>query len=101
MDRGADFDSALGGQAAGDAQHFGAVGLHGEIAQGSRVGTLTDADRPAEDGVDHAQQHGLIDGSIRPGPELPVCFLVSLQEVSSDQGGCAIRNASDCASMPY
>src|SRR5256885_16629981 len=73
---GADLDPALGSQAAGDSQHLGAVGLHGEVAQRAGIRPLADPDMPAEHGVKRTAQHGVVDRSVGPGPEPAGCLSV-------------------------
>ena len=48
---------------------------------------LTDMHRPAEDGVDHAQKHGLIEGGVGPFPEPAVSLAVSPQQIARDDTG--------------
>src|SRR5688572_24894918 len=41
---------------------------------------------PAENGVQRAIKHGVIDRAIGPSPERTVCLTVSLQQVSCNDG---------------
>ncbi len=72
----------FGGLAARKPQHLGAVGLHGKVAQGPRVGIAADADGPAEHRRQLARKHGLIKQGIRPGPERVVGAAVQPQQLA-------------------
>ena len=101
MHRGADLNAALGRQAAGQPQHFGAVGLHREIPQRPRVGRLADMHMPAKDGVQRAGEHGLVDRGVRPAPEGPIGLAVGAQQVARDDRRLADPQRQRRLPMPY
>ena len=72
----ADLDTLLGRQAAGEAEHLSAIGLHWKVAQGSFVCRSRHVNRPAEDRIKAAGKHGVISCDIGPAPEHAICFAV-------------------------
>src|ERR1019366_5361413 len=83
MVRRADFNPALGRKAARQPQHLGAVALHWEIAQRSRIHGLANVYGPAEYRMQRTGEHGLIDGGIGPTPKGRIGLAVNPQQVAS------------------
>ena len=82
VDRRADLDALLGPQTAGEAKHLGAVGLHRKIAQGTIVGDCRHLHPPAEDGMQAAREHGVINCRVGPAPEHAIGFAVQAQQLT-------------------
>src|SRR5262249_56076075 len=65
-----DLDAAIDGVAAGQPQHFGAVGLHGEIGERARPGVAQYDHAPTKHGVEFSLGDGLVLDPRAPPPEL-------------------------------
>ena len=75
--------SPLRGQAAGESEHFGSVGLHREVTQGPCVGQRADMQRPAERGVELTVEVRIVQGCVGPVPEGGVGPPVESQQLTS------------------
>jgi hypothetical protein len=68
-------------EAAGEPQHFRAVGLHQKVRQRSVSGVLIDMDDPSQSRDQIAMEDGKMDRAFGPFPELSIGLTVHAQKV--------------------
>lgn len=69
MDRRTHLDALFDRQTAGQAQHFGTIGLHREVPQGALIRRVWYLHPPAEYCMQTAGEHGVINRTVGPAPE--------------------------------